>query len=145
MYGYWLVKCIFRMYWAQKEWDSRLQWEHLIRQDHRYVIVTGTLSQHYIFHGSCVRLPIHTKVWLTCLYWQVAAGAVGLAQRALDEATKYSMERKTMGKLICEVQIYLYTCICACLSTYIISTLLASIQRLYIYHRNSSFSLFLKM
>ncbi|XP_062597138.1 medium-chain specific acyl-CoA dehydrogenase, mitochondrial-like [Saccostrea cucullata] len=32
----------------------------------------------------------------------VAAGAVGLAQRALDEATKYSMERKTMGKLICE-------------------------------------------
>lgn len=36
-------------------------------------------------------------------YLQVAAGAVGLAQRALDEATKYSMERKTMGKLICEV------------------------------------------
>lgn len=34
----------------------------------------------------------------------VAAGAVGLAQRALDEATKYSMERKTMGKLICEHQ-----------------------------------------
>lgn len=34
----------------------------------------------------------------------VAAGAVGLAQRALDEATKYSMERKTFGKLICEHQ-----------------------------------------
>ncbi|KAL3871255.1 hypothetical protein ACJMK2_039262 [Sinanodonta woodiana] len=34
----------------------------------------------------------------------VAAGAVGLAQRALDEATKYSMERKTMGKFICEHQ-----------------------------------------
>lgn len=34
----------------------------------------------------------------------MAAGAVGLAQRALDEATKYSMERKTMGKLICEVK-----------------------------------------
>lgn len=34
----------------------------------------------------------------------VAAGAVGLAQRALEEATKYSMERKTMGKLICEHQ-----------------------------------------
>ncbi|KAK3087791.1 hypothetical protein FSP39_010609 [Pinctada imbricata] len=34
----------------------------------------------------------------------VAAGATGLAQRALDEATKYSMERKTMGKLICEHQ-----------------------------------------
>ena len=27
----------------------------------------------------------------------VAAGAVGLAQRALDEATKYSMERRTFG------------------------------------------------
>ncbi|KAJ8300603.1 hypothetical protein KUTeg_022122 [Tegillarca granosa] len=35
---------------------------------------------------------------------EVAAGAVGLAQRALDEATKYSMERKTMGKMICEHQ-----------------------------------------
>ena len=30
----------------------------------------------------------------------VAAGAVGLAQRALDEATKYAMERKTFGKPI---------------------------------------------
>ena len=37
------------------------------------------------------------------LSMQVAAGAVGLAQRAFDEATKYSMERKTMGKFICEV------------------------------------------
>ena len=27
----------------------------------------------------------------------VAAGAVGLASRALDEATKYSLERKTFG------------------------------------------------
>jgi len=34
----------------------------------------------------------------------VAAGAVGLAQRALDEATKYSLERKTMGKVIAEHQ-----------------------------------------
>lgn len=34
----------------------------------------------------------------------VAAGAVGLAQRALDEATKYSMERKTFGKVIAEHQ-----------------------------------------
>ncbi|CAG5120881.1 unnamed protein product, partial [Candidula unifasciata] len=34
----------------------------------------------------------------------VAAGAVGLAQRALDEATKYAMERKSMGKPICEHQ-----------------------------------------
>ncbi|KAJ1968002.1 hypothetical protein IWQ62_001511 [Dispira parvispora] len=30
----------------------------------------------------------------------VAAAAVGLAQRAMDEATKYSLERKTMGKPI---------------------------------------------
>lgn len=30
----------------------------------------------------------------------VAAGAVGLARRAFDEATKYSLERKTMGKPI---------------------------------------------
>jgi len=30
----------------------------------------------------------------------VAAGAVGIAQRALDEATKYAMERKTFGKPI---------------------------------------------
>lgn len=34
----------------------------------------------------------------------VAAGAVGLARRALDEATKYSLERKTMGKYIAEHQ-----------------------------------------
>ncbi|KAI3649674.1 hypothetical protein MP228_005306 [Amoeboaphelidium protococcarum] len=34
----------------------------------------------------------------------VASGAVGLARRALEEATKYSMERKTMGKPICEHQ-----------------------------------------
>jgi acyl-CoA dehydrogenase len=34
----------------------------------------------------------------------VAAGAVGLARRALEEATKYSLERKTMGKFIGEHQ-----------------------------------------
>jgi len=34
----------------------------------------------------------------------VAAGAVGLAQRAFDEAKKYSLERKTMGKFIGEHQ-----------------------------------------
>ena len=28
----------------------------------------------------------------------VAAGAVGLAQRCLDEATKYAMERETFGQ-----------------------------------------------
>lgn len=35
---------------------------------------------------------------------QVAAGATGLAQRALDEATKYAMERKTFGRLLAEHQ-----------------------------------------
>lgn len=34
---------------------------------------------------------------------QVAAGAVGLAKRALDEATKYALERKTFGRAIVEV------------------------------------------
>lgn len=34
----------------------------------------------------------------------VAAGAVGLARRAMDEARKYALERKTMGKLIAEHQ-----------------------------------------
>nr|UCK81567.1 medium-chain specific acyl-CoA dehydrogenase, mitochondrial [Arenicola marina] len=34
----------------------------------------------------------------------VAAGAVGLAQRALDEATKYAMERKTFGVAIAQHQ-----------------------------------------
>lgn len=34
---------------------------------------------------------------------QVAAGAVGLAKRALDEATRYALERKTFGRPIVEV------------------------------------------
>jgi len=34
----------------------------------------------------------------------VASGAVGLARRALDEATKYSLERKTMGVPIAQHQ-----------------------------------------
>ncbi len=34
----------------------------------------------------------------------VAAGALGLARRALDEATQYSLQRKTMGKYIAEHQ-----------------------------------------
>lgn len=34
----------------------------------------------------------------------VAAGAVRLAQRALDEATKYALDRKTFGKLLVEHQ-----------------------------------------
>jgi len=34
----------------------------------------------------------------------VGAGGVGLARRAMDEATRYSMQRKTMGQLICKHQ-----------------------------------------
>jgi acyl-CoA dehydrogenase len=34
----------------------------------------------------------------------VASGAVGLARRAMDEATKYALERKTMGKPIAQHQ-----------------------------------------
>ncbi|CAL8080909.1 unnamed protein product [Orchesella dallaii] len=36
---------------------------------------------------------------------QVAAGAVGLAQRALDEATKYTLERKSFGTAIVNHQV----------------------------------------
>ena len=36
--------------------------------------------------------------------FQVASGATGLAQRAFDEATKYSMERKTFGVHIAKHQ-----------------------------------------
>ncbi|XP_072376463.1 medium-chain specific acyl-CoA dehydrogenase, mitochondrial-like [Diabrotica undecimpunctata] len=39
----------------------------------------------------------------------VAAGAIGLAQRALDEATKYSMERKTFGVPIAKHQAVAFT------------------------------------
>jgi len=35
---------------------------------------------------------------------QVASAAVGLAQRALDEATKYAMERKTFNRPIADHQ-----------------------------------------
>lgn len=34
---------------------------------------------------------------------QVAAGATGLAQRALEEATHYALERKTFGVAIAQV------------------------------------------
>lgn len=48
----------------------------------------------------------------------VAAGAVGLAQRALDEATKYALERKTFGKLLVEVILILYL-LCSNVNTFI--------------------------
>lgn len=42
---------------------------------------------------------------------QVAAGATGLAQRALDEATNYALERKTFGKVIAEVCLLSFLCV----------------------------------
>lgn len=38
---------------------------------------------------------------------KVAVGAVGLAQRALDEATKYALERKAFGQPIIKVHMYI--------------------------------------
>lgn len=63
----------------------------------------------------------YVKMWLfTVMYQihlykyipvvQVAAGATGLAQRALDEATNYSLERKTFGRAIAEVHLFQNCC-----------------------------------
>lgn len=43
----------------------------------------------------------------------IAAGAVGLAQRALDESTRYAIERKAFGRPIAEVRshcFYTHSC-----------------------------------
>jgi alkylation response protein AidB-like acyl-CoA dehydrogenase len=53
--------------------------------------------------GPCVVMLLDVS-WILL---QVAAGAVGLAQRALDEATKYSLERKTFGVPIAHHQVIL--------------------------------------
>ena len=42
-----------------------------------------------------------------CVFGKVAMGAVGLARRAMDEATKYALERYAFGKPI--FQVYIYT------------------------------------
>lgn len=42
-------------------------------------------------------IVVGLRGFITFCFVQVASGAVGLAQRALDEATKYAMERKTFG------------------------------------------------
>jgi acyl-CoA dehydrogenase len=39
------------------------------------------------------------------MFIQVAAGATGLAQRAMDEATKYALERKAFGVPIAAHQV----------------------------------------
>ncbi|KFO99766.1 hypothetical protein N300_02932, partial [Calypte anna] len=69
--------------------------------------------EHQLYRYRLTRYPwtspeeLSSKVVLTLIYIlnsQVAAGAVGLAKRALDEATKYALERKTFGKPIAEHQ-----------------------------------------
>ena len=57
-----------------------------------------------------VSITMHTHTLTHTCMLQVAVGAVGLAQRALDEATKYSLERKAFGQPIFEV-LYKYIAI----------------------------------
>lgn len=57
---------------------------------------------HFAFLSS--RIILGTLFLFAIIAFQVAAGATGLAQRALEEATKYALERKTFGKLIAEVR-----------------------------------------
>ncbi|OXB52604.1 hypothetical protein ASZ78_015977, partial [Callipepla squamata] len=54
--------------------------------------------------GGCgfnCEFPVE-KLMRDAKIYQVAAGAVGLAQRALDEATRFALQRKTFGKPIAE-------------------------------------------
>ena len=58
----------------------------------------------YVSDKKKKKIEQHQQENLFCFsVYQVAASAVGLAQRALEEATKYSMERKTMGRPIVQV------------------------------------------
>ena len=50
----------------------------------------------------CVCLSVYLCVY-RLFSKQVGSGAVGLAQRALEEATKYSLTRKAFGKYLIEV------------------------------------------
>ena len=44
-----------------------------------------------------------TEMSCVCVFGKVAMGAVGLARRAMDEATKYALERNAFGKPIFQV------------------------------------------
>lgn len=63
--------------------------------------VSALLQLLLLTHCSCLIRHMSCKPSLDV--FQVAAGATGLAQRALEEATKYALERKTFGKFIAEV------------------------------------------
>ena len=51
-----------------------------------------------------MQLPTEYSFSILYIYIQVAAGAVGLAQRCLEEATEYSLTRKTFGTEIANHQ-----------------------------------------
>lgn len=59
------------------------------------VSITFRVDLHVLMSSPSLSCP-------SSLY-KVAMGAVGLAQRALDEATKYALERKTFGQPIIQV------------------------------------------
>ena len=58
-------------------------------------------------------------MYISVVVVQVAMGAVGLARRAMDEATRYALERKTFGQPIIQVAASYITYValpaCACL------------------------------
>ncbi|XP_035764295.1 medium-chain specific acyl-CoA dehydrogenase, mitochondrial [Neolamprologus brichardi] len=63
----------------------------------------GRLTEEPLMCVSILKICLSTVVHVFAPM-QVAAGATGLAQRALDEATSYALERKTFGKVIAEHQ-----------------------------------------
>ena len=88
-----------------------MPWLHLTRPDLLWV-------EHFTLHGCmvCTHLSLFpsslfpSSLFPSSLFPsslppspQVGVGGVGLAQRALDEATKYALERKAFGQPIIEV------------------------------------------
>ncbi len=67
-------------------------------------LVKGQYTEHVYEVQSGDGANTHLPFSLPPPLYQVAAGAVGLAQRALDEATKYALERKTFGKPLIAVR-----------------------------------------
>ena len=80
-----------------------------IRTPTLFIACYSTLGKLYVLHGVHV-FSVPCDEFTTFLFYmlilllQVASSATGLAQRALDEATKYSLERKTFGVPIADHQ-----------------------------------------